>query len=189
MTSGYVIAIGASSGALAALKIVLRALPHGYPHAVIAVTHARPHQIQMAELLAPSSAIPVVEAQSRAAVAPGAVHLAPPGYHLLVERDLRFALSVDEKVAYSRPSIDVLFESLADACGNRAIGVILTGANEDGARGLAAIRAAGGIALVQDPREARAPQMPEAALRIAGADFTLRLRELGLQLAALDRQR
>jgi two-component system, chemotaxis family, protein-glutamate methylesterase/glutaminase len=185
-----VVAIGASSGGLEALKKVLGALPPDYPWPLLVVLHNSPRYrgSQLDELLARSCALRVQEAQPRAAAQAGVVHLAPAGYHLLLERDLRFSLSVDEKVSYARPSVDVLFDSLADACGAGAVGVILTGANDDGAAGLAAVRARGGLAIVQDPEEAQAPQMPQAALQRAGADHVLRLRGIAAKLAALPRE-
>ena len=182
-----VVAIGASVGGLDALKQVLAALPASYPWPVIALLHtsAGYRDTRLDKLLGKHCALPVREAEARLPLEAGVVHLAPAGYHLLVEQDLRFSLSVDEKVSYVRPSADVLFESLAEAVGARAIGVILTGANDDGAAGLAAIRARGGLAIVQDPAGAQAPQMPRAALRIAGADQLLRLVAIGPRLAAL----
>jgi two-component system chemotaxis response regulator CheB len=185
-----VVAIGASVGGLEALKQVLPALPGTYPWAVVVLLHASAgyRDTRLDQLLGQHCALPVREAEARAPLQAGTVHVAPAGYHLLVEKDLRFALSVDEKVAYVRPSVDVLFDSLADACGPRCAGVVLTGANEDGAEGLAAIRRAGGLALVQDPAEAQAPQMPEAALRIAGADRTLKLKDIAATLAALPKE-
>lgn len=185
-----VVAIGASVGGLEALKQILASLPAHYPWPVIALLHtsAGYRGTRLDSLLGQHCALPVREAEARMPLEAGVVHLAPAGYHLLVEKDLRFALSVDEKVSYVRPSADVLFESLAEACGARAIGVILTGANDDGAAGLAAIRARGGFAIVQDPEEAQAPQMPQAALRIAGADQVLRLSAIGATLAALPQE-
>ncbi|MDR3419587.1 MAG: chemotaxis protein CheB [Nevskia sp.] len=183
---GRVVAIAASSGGVAALGEVLRALPADYPWPVIVLLHnsdAYPGS-RLDQLLGRACALPVREAEARLPLAAGIVYLAPAGYHLLVEQDLRFALSVDQKVAYVRPSADVLFDSLADACGAAAVGVILTGSNEDGAAGLTAIRARGGLAIVQDPSEAQAPQMPEAALRLASAEV-LDLAGIGVRLAAL----
>jgi two-component system, chemotaxis family, protein-glutamate methylesterase/glutaminase len=182
-----IVAIGASAGGLEAVKVVLAGLPAGYPWPVLVLLHAsaRYGGSQLDQLLQRCCSLPVHEAQPRQAACPGTVYLAPAGYHLLLERDLRFSLSVDEKVSYSRPSIDVLFDSVADACGAGAVGVILTGANDDGAGGLAAIRARGGLAIVQDPAEAQAPQMPRAALAGAGVDHVLRLQDIAAKLAAL----
>src|SRR5439155_14233723 len=112
------------------------------------------------------------------AVEPGQVYVAPPDYHLLVERG-RFALSVDDRVRYARPSIDVLFESAADVYGERLIGIILTGANDDGARGLARIREVGGVALIQDPAGALRRAMPDAAIAATAADAILPLEDIG----------
>ncbi len=184
-----VLAIAGSAGGLEALKLVLGALPADFPWPVIALLHtsAGYRDTWLGTLLEPCCALPVREAHARLPLEGGIVYLAPAGYHLLVEQDLRFSLSVDEKVSYVRPSADVLFESLAEACGAGAVGVILTGANEDGAAGLAAIRARGGLGIVQDPRDARAPQMPQAALQLAGADQVLRLDQIGPALAALPR--
>jgi two-component system, chemotaxis family, protein-glutamate methylesterase/glutaminase len=182
-----VVVIGASVGGLEALKQVLGALPVDYPWPVIVLLHtsAGYRGTRLDTLLAQRCALPVREAEARRPLEAGVVHIAPAGYHLLVEQDLRFSLSVDEKVSYVRPSADVLFESLAEAVGAGAVGVILTGANDDGAAGLAAIRARGGLAIVQDPAGAQAPQMPQAALRMAGADQVLSLEAIGARLAAL----
>jgi two-component system chemotaxis response regulator CheB len=184
---GRVIVIAGSIGGLEALKQVLGMLPADFPWPLIALLHtsAGYRNTQLDLVLGAHCALPVREAQARAPLEAGVVQLAPAGYHLLVEKDLRFSLSVDEKVSHVRPSADVLFESLAEACGARAIGVILTGANDDGAAGLAAIRACGGHAIVQDPAQARAPQMPQAALRLAGADQVLQLSQIGPALVAL----
>ena len=186
----HIVGIGGSAGGLEALKKLLPALPADYPWAVVVVVHASGgyRDTRLDAVLAQCCALPVREAQPRQPAQPGVVHVAPVGYHLLLEKDRRFALSVDEKVSYVRPSIDVLFDSLADACGRRCVGVILTGANEDGAAGLAAIRRGGGLALVQDPAEARAPQMPEAALRVAGADAVLKLHNLAARVAGLPKE-
>ncbi|HWY24652.1 MAG TPA: chemotaxis protein CheB [Nevskia sp.] len=185
-----VVAIGASIGGLEALKLLLPALPRDYPWPVIVVLHSSAgyRDNRLDALLGQRSLLPVREAQARQPVQAGVVHVAPAGYHLLVEKNLRFALSVDEKVSYVRPSVDVLFDSLADACGARCVGVILTGANDDGAEGLAAIRRRGGLGIVQDPAEAKAPQMPQAALRIAGADQVLNLHGIAARLAALPKE-
>jgi len=121
----------------------------------------------LAELFRAKCRIPVREAEDKEPIVPGTAYFAAPGYHLLVEQDRSLALSSDLPVLYSRPSIDVLFESAADAYGPALLAVILTGANQDGAAGIRAVIAAGGTAIVQDPREAFASLMPEAA-RAAG---------------------
>jgi two-component system chemotaxis response regulator CheB len=129
--------------------------------------------------------LPVREAQDKDAIEGGTVYLAPPGYHLLVEPDRTIALSVDKPVHFSRPSIDVLFESAAYAWRERLIAIVLTGANEDGAEGLARVREFGGRAWVQQPETAAAPTMPASAISRAGADRILPLADLAALLAAL----
>jgi two-component system chemotaxis response regulator CheB len=120
----------------------------------------------------------VHDVEDKMVIEPRNVYIAPPDYHLLVERD-SFALSVDERVQYARPSIDVLFESAAHAYGPGLIGIILTGANEDGAAGLATVKRRGGVAIVQDPGDAVRRTMPEAAIAATAADAILPLEEMG----------
>lgn len=159
------IVIGGSAGALDALSVLLPALPVDCAVPVVMVVHLPPTRpSRLAAVLAMRSAIPVKEADDKEPVAAGRVYVAPPGYHLLVERAGTFALSIDEQLNFSRPAIDVLFESAAEAYGGALVGVILTGASDDGARGLAAIVQAGGAAFVQAPESAVARQMPEAAI-------------------------
>ena len=118
------------------------------------------------------------DAEDKLVIEPGKVYLAPPDYHLLVQRG-SFALSTDERVQFARPSIDVLFESAAYEYGPGVIGIILTGANEDGAAGLAAVKRRGGVAVIQDPRDALRRTMPEAAIAATAADAVLPLEEIG----------
>ncbi len=159
------VVIGASAGAVDALMRLLPALPGGYPLAVIIVVHLPPYcDSTLALLLAARCQIQVKEAEDKEVIQPGTAYIAPPNYHLLVEPDGCLSLSSDEPVLFSRPSIDVLFESAADAFGNAVTGVILTGANPDGAKGLCAVCDAGGLALVQTPASAEASAMPQAAL-------------------------
>jgi two-component system chemotaxis response regulator CheB len=181
-----VILVGASAGGVDALGTLLAALPSPYVPAVVVVLHIPPDRPSLlAELFAARCRLPVREALDKEHVDGGTVYVAPPGYHLLLEREGTLALSQDAPVAFSRPSIDVLFESAAFAYGPRVLAIVLTGGNNDGAEGLAAIRAAGGRAWVQDPDEALAPTMPQAALERAGADLVLPLRDLAERLANL----
>lgn len=173
------IAIGCSAGGLSALKLLLGAIDPRLSAAVIVCSHtASASADAMCDLLAHHSALPVIEACERAPVRGGMVQVAPPDYHLLVERGRRFALSVDQPIGFSRPSIDVLFSSAAHAYGPGLIGVVLTGASADGALGLAGVRNAGGIAIVQQPDDAQASTMPRAALEIAGADHCVALAQM-----------
>jgi two-component system chemotaxis response regulator CheB len=127
----------------------------------------------------------VREAEDKDELAPGSVYLAPPDYHTLIESDGTIALSTEEHVRYARPSIDVLFRSAAEAYRERCVGVVLTGANEDGAEGLALIKELGGVAVVQDPRTAERREMPSAAIEATNADLVLPLEEIGLFLRGL----
>ncbi|WP_298670400.1 chemotaxis protein CheB [uncultured Sphingomonas sp.] len=159
------IVIGASAGAVEALSAILPRLPADYQLPVIVVVHVPADRRNvMAPLFQSKCRVAVREAEDKELVVGGTVYFAPPDYHLLVEVDRTLSLSADEPVLYSRPSIDVLFESAAEAYGPALAGVVLTGANQDGARGLAAVEAAGGIALVEDPASACSSAMPLAAL-------------------------
>jgi two-component system chemotaxis response regulator CheB len=132
-------------------------------------------------------AVPVREAQDKEPVCPGTVYFAPPDYHLLIDEGPQLCLSTDELVHYSRPSIDVLFESAAEIYGPRLLGIILTGANQDGAEGLAAVHAAGGITIVQQPHSAQVKQMVLSALDRNPASFVLDLAGISALLCTLDR--
>lgn len=168
------IAIGGSSGALEALSVILPVLPADFPVPVAIVLHVPPHRPSMlAAVLGARCALPVRDADDKEPLAPGTVFVAPPNYHLLVERHGAFALSIDPAVHYSRPAIDVLFESAAEAYRERLVAVLLAGANDDGAHGLARVKALGGTAIVQDPATAHSPEMPAAGLRAAAVDRVL----------------
>lgn len=162
------IVIGASAGALEALSVILPALPAQFRLPVMVVVHVPPdRQSLLAELFQAKCQLDVVEAEDKAPIRRGTVYFAPADYHLLVEVDKTISLSSDEPVLFSRPSIDVLFESAADAYGSALIAIVLTGANEDGAKGLRAVVDAGGIALVQNPDGAFASAMPQAAIALS----------------------
>ncbi|MES2476305.1 MAG: chemotaxis protein CheB [Verrucomicrobiota bacterium] len=159
------VVIGASAGAIDALSVILPALPTSFPLPVLIVVHVPGHpQSMLAELFGNRCALLVKEAEDKETIRPGTVYFAPSDYHLLVEPDFTLSLSSDEPVLYSRPAIDVLFQSAADAYGDGLTGIILTGANSDGAAGLRAIRDAGGTALIQDPATAQGTAMPRAAI-------------------------
>jgi two-component system chemotaxis response regulator CheB len=180
------VVVGASSGGLDALRRLLRGLPGDFGASLTVLLHTASDETDgLCEVLGRWSALPVGEAREREPVCPSRVYVAPPGYHLLIERDGRFALSMDEKVCFVRPSADVLFESAAEAWGDALVGVVLTGANEDGARGLAAVRRLGGRAVVQHPEDAEFAAMPVAALQSAGADWVVPADRIGLLLARL----
>jgi two-component system, chemotaxis family, protein-glutamate methylesterase/glutaminase len=178
------VAIGSSWGGLAALHAVLGALPADLGAAVVVGQHrsARSDETLLSLLLSNATELRVSDAEDKDALVPGVVLLAPPDYHLLIERG-SVALSCEEPVAFSRPSIDVLFESAADAYGEAVIGVVLTGANADGAAGLAAVRRRGGMAIVQDPEDAERPEMPRAALQAVPDAHVLALADIGPRIA------
>lgn len=176
MNTPAAIAIGCSAGGVDALKRVLGDLDARLSQIVLVCLHSRSDTVNMlCEVLGRISPLPVREAVEREAAQPGVVHLAPSGYHLLVESDLHFSLSIDPRVNHARPSIDVLFHSVAEVWRDRLIGVVLTGANADGAAGLRRIRQLGGLAVVQSPQDAEAAAMPQAALDTAGADYCVPL--------------
>jgi two-component system chemotaxis response regulator CheB len=165
------VVIGGSAGALDALTALFAGLPAGWRTAILVVVHVRPEPPSLlSEVLAARTRLAVREARDKEPILPATIYVAPPDYHLLVERERTISLSRDPAVHYARPAIDVLFESAATAYGTGLAGVVLTGANDDGARGLAAIRAAGGRAAVQEPATATVRIMPAAALAaLAGA--------------------
>jgi two-component system, chemotaxis family, protein-glutamate methylesterase/glutaminase len=158
------IVIGGSAGSVPVLLDVLPALSAAIIAPIIVVVHLPPEPSRLARLLALACKRPVYEVEDKMPIEPSVIYIAPPSYHTLVERTRELALSVDDPVHYSRPSIDVLFDSAVDAFGGHLLGVVLSGANDDGAAGLARIERVGGIAIVQDPATATATAMPDAAL-------------------------
>jgi two-component system chemotaxis response regulator CheB len=177
------IVIGGSAGAVEALDSLLPALPPGFPAAVFIVLHVpRGGPSILPEIFAAKCVLPVEEAEDKAPVRPGTVYFAPPDYHLLIEEGPCLALSVDDPVNFSRPSVDVLFESAADVYGRSLMGIILSGASSDGAEGLAAVHSAGGITVVQEPQSAAVPLMITSALQRCAADCVLPLAEIAVLL-------
>lgn len=178
------VAIGASLGGTSALRSLLGALPADFGAALAVVLHrGRQSDDALIRFLQGDCRLPVEEAQDKTLIVPGRVCVAPAGYHLLVEGH-HLALSTEAPVAYARPSIDVLFESAADACGSEAAGVVLTGAGQDGAAGLAAIKRRGGLTVVQSPETAERSDMPRAALQTGMIDEVLPLERIAPLLAA-----
>ncbi len=161
------VVIGCSKGGARTLPLLLADLPPDFPAAVAAVQHRGPELEVggLASFLNSRSALPLREAEDDQPIEPGVVHLAPADYHLLVEGN-SFALSTEAPLRHARPSIDVLFESAAEAYGKRLVGVILTGTGRDGAAGLSRIGRRGGFTIVQDPATCERPEMPDAAIAI-----------------------
>lgn len=179
------IVIGASAGAVEALLTILPDLPGDFPIPVFIVVHVPPDRRNvLAPLFEARCRIAVKEAEDKEVVAGGVVYFAPSDYHMLVEEDFSISLSSDELVNHSRPAIDVLFESAADAYGPGLTGVILTGANQDGAAGLAAVAKAGGFAMVEDPAGSYARQMPDFALAACPTAKVVPLKGIASELLA-----
>ena len=175
---GYAaIVVGGSAGGIDALMELLPALPATLQAAVLVVLHLpRDRRSLLVEIFQPRCALPLREAQDKDAITPGSVSFAPPDYHLLVDagpQGPHVGLSVDPPLHFSRPSIDVLFESAADHYGPRLVGILLSGANEDGVHGLQTIQAAGGLTIVQEPASASMPTMPQAAIAALAVDHIL----------------
>ena len=181
MTKNYqIVVVGVSAGGLDALSTLIPALTTSFPLPVVVVQHRRPDSDDfLATHLDSISPLAVREAQDKEPIRPSTVYVAPGNYHLLIERDRTLSLSIDERVNHCRPSIDVLFESAADVYGDKTIGVILTGANDDGSHGLGCIRQRGGLAVVQDPDSAASECMPREAIRAVDVDQVLPLGEIG----------
>lgn len=177
------LAIGASVGAIDALFQILTVLPADFGKPVLIVVHLPPDRASgLPRLFSDRCRLPAKEAEDKERIEAGKIYFAPPDYHLLVEPDFHFALSSEEPVNYSRPAIDPLFESAADAWGGTLTGVILTGASSDGAAGLAAVCREGGRALVQHPEFAECGVMPEAALIACPGAIPMSLEEIARAL-------
>lgn len=182
--SADLVAIGASWGGLRAVSVILGGLPAGFGAPIVVAQHRGAAHGPLAELLDGSGPLTVHEAEDKDPLRAGEVLVAPPDYHLLVDGD-SVALSVDEPVAFSRPSIDVLLSSAAASHGDRTVGVVLTGANGDGAIGLRDIRRRGGVAIVQDPDDAERGEMPRAALAACPGAQVRPLARIAAELAQL----
>jgi len=175
---------------MTALSELLPVFPADYPLPIVIAQHLHPQQNDyFIEHFASKCAMTVKEACEKEPVRAGCIYFAPPNYHLLIEDNETFALSIDERVNYSRPSIDVLFESAVDVYAPNLIGVILTGANNDGARGLRLIRERGGLTIVQDPSTAESAYMPQAALALTQADYVLGLQDIGKLLLGIPQKK
>lgn len=180
-----IVVVGTSSGGLKALTLLLSGLPITFPLSVAIVQHrGKDSELSLSEHLAQHSNLPLSEPEDKEKVLPGHVYLAPRDYHLLIEHG-SFALSTDPPVLFARPSIDVLFESVADSYHERAIGVILTGASRDGTNGLARIKSRGGVTLVEDPETATSKQMPQTAIAATSVDWVLPLQKIAPRLQKL----
>jgi len=187
------VVIGSSAGGMEALRKVLSILPENFNIPIIIVQHLNPNsESYLPEYLSRYCSLMVKEVEEKEKLEGGKVYISPPNYHTLLEKDGSFTLTVEERVSYARPSIDVLFETASDAFGKRLIGIILTGANSDGSYGLMKIKKNGGIAIVQDPDTAEVDMMPRAAIERVAVDYMLKLEDIGkllenLQYARMER--
>ncbi len=182
------IVVGASAGGVEALLKVFSRLRVGYRLPILTVLHVpEDRRSQLAQVFQARLPIKVKEADDKEDIAPGTLYFAAPGYHLSVENDFSLSLSQEDRVFHSRPSIDILFQSAADAYGPRLAGFLLTGANNDGAFGLSCIKLSGGLTVIQDPDQAQARTMPEAALALHEPDYLLPLNDIGQLLVELER--
>lgn len=184
-----IVVMGTSRGGLNALAVVLAGLPPDFPAPVAIVQHrTKDGDSALSDLLQRRTSLPVCDADDKIPIEAGRVYLAPPDYHLLVGTD-QLSLSLDEPVVHARPSIDVLFESAANAFGRGVVAVVLTGASEDGAEGASAVKRQGGRVIAQDPNEAESPIMPLAVVRRNLADTVLPLQDIPQQLVQMARVR
>ena len=182
-----IVVIGTSTGGLKALQTLLAGFAAEFPLPVIVVQHrGKDGETGLCQFLSRWSVLPLVEPEDKEPLRPGCVYLAPRDYHLLLEKQ-SLALSTDGAVSFARPSIDVLFESASDQYADRAIGVILTGANRDGARGLAAIKLRGGVTVVEEPASATCRELPDAAIALTQPDWILPLPEIAARLQELSK--
>jgi two-component system chemotaxis response regulator CheB len=174
------VVIGVSAGGMKALDRILPLLPADFNLPVIIVSHRHPDSDDYLEQhMNEHCSLPVKQADEKEKVIPGVIYFAPPNYHLLIEDNRTFSLSVEAPVNYARPSIDVLFESALGVFGSGLVGIVLTGANNDGSRGLKKIKQAGGLTIAQDPADAEVPHMPKAAIAAADPDLILPLEKIG----------
>jgi two-component system chemotaxis response regulator CheB len=180
-----IVVVGASTGGLKALQTLLSGLVADFPLPIAIVQHrGKESGSELCEFLRQSSRLPVTEPEDKEPILAGHAYLAPSNYHLLIEEG-RFALSIESPVAFARPSIDVLFETAADEYQERTVGVILTGRNNDGTRGLGKIKALGGLAVVEDPASAACREMPDSAVAHTKVDWILPLEEIAPYLNGL----
>ena len=181
------VVIGASAGGVTALLNVLSVLPRGYRLPIIVVLHVRSGRPnQLVEVFQQKVAIRVREAGDKEDIIPANLYFAPAGYHLLIENDRSFSLSCDAPLHFARPAIDITMETAADAYGAQLAGILLTGANDDGAIGMAAIGKAGGLTVVQDPGEAEVAVMPQEAIDLRAPDLILPLEQIKQLLLMLE---
>lgn len=183
------IVIGVSSGGMNVLKIISAALPIDFKIPIIIVQHVGAHSdSKWIQFLNEKSTLLIKEADEKEKIEKGTMYIAAPNYHLLIEKDKTFSLTIDERVNFARPSIDVLFESAAEAYREKLIGIVLTGSNNDGTKGIIRIKECGGLTIIQDPKTAESPYMPKSAIDAIEADYILSLEDIVELLIKIDNQ-
>lgn len=183
MGSFDIVVMGCSAGGLSALEAILSRLKNPIETPIVIVQHLSPDSgDSILKLLNKYSDVEVYEPTDKELVEGGKIYLAPPDYHLMIESDRTFCLNMGPKENYSRPSIDVLFETAAEVYQDRCLAILLTGANRDGARGMAVIKDFNGVTIAQDPLEAQVPIMPKSAIKAGVVDYTFTLDKIGDRL-------
>ena len=183
------IVIGVSSGGMNVMKIMFSLLPKDFNTPIIIVQHISPRSDnKWIKLLNEKSNLPIKEADEKEKIEKGNVYIAPPNYHLLIEKNKTFSLTIDERVNFARPSIDVLFDSAAEAYENKLIGIVLTGSNNDGTNGIKRIQEYGGLTIIQNPETAESAYMPKSAIVAIQPDYILSIEEIIKLLIKIDKQ-
>lgn len=176
--------IGTSAGGVQSLNNLFESIPEGFKIPIVIVLHLGEKPL-ISSAFRPPPGMKILEAEEKEELLPGNIYFAPPNYHLLLEEDQTFSLTTEDKVQFARPALDVTMDSLSQVFGPKLLGIVLTGANEDGADGLKCIKDQGGICVVQDPKDALYPTMPEAAINKVTPDFILNLQQIGSLIGSL----
>jgi two-component system, chemotaxis family, protein-glutamate methylesterase/glutaminase len=183
-----VVLIGGSAGSLEVIMQILPVLPEHIQAALVIILHRKNDDSLLSKILSNKTSLPVVEAEDKTSIMSGTIYIAPADYHLLIEKDKTFSLDYSEKINYSRPSIDVTFETATEAYGNKLAAFLLSGANADGAAGLLSVKNSNGLSVVQDPKEATVEFMPESAIRMGAVNSIMNLEEMKNWFASLSIQ-
>ena len=173
LTDCDILVVGGSAGSLEVILQLLPSIPQSIPFAIVLVLHRKSGESMLTELLADKTTLPVQEVEEKDQIQPGTIYIAPPDYHLLIEQDRSFSLDYSEKINYSRPSIDVTFESASDIFGSKTAAMLLSGANADGVSGLKVIQQNGGLTIIQNPLDASVSYMPQQAMDAMDSDYVL----------------
>lgn len=177
--SSKILLLGGSAGGFSVILQILKTIPTNFKLPIIVIVHRNPKfQSNFENTINNSFAIKIKSAEDKEIIEPGIVYFAPPGYHLLIEPDYKLSLDISEPIQYSRPSIDVTFESAAEIYKQNCIAILFSGANQDGAKGLLEIKKNGGTCIVQDPEVAEVATMPQAAIDLDAQDYIYNIEEI-----------